>query len=153
MPRSGGYVVGIASAVAMGLLSQVARGQSLPPDIVNCTRVHDSLERLECFDKAVARDANSPVPAATTAAPGSATAPSAAKPRKHLVARILSIRPFPDAVEVTLDNGQVWEQVQEASTELTLHPGESVTIDRQLGSYWLSDASGASIKVRERTDR
>jgi hypothetical protein len=50
---------------------------------------------------------------------------------------------------VHLDNNQVWEQIQEASADVNLHKGDSVTIDREMGSYWLS-GSGAPMKVRQR---
>ena len=40
---------------------------------------------------------------------------------------------------VHLDNGQVWEQVQEPTADMNLRAGDTVTIDKRslLGSYWL----------------
>jgi len=49
-----------------------------------------------------------------------------------------------------LDNGQIWQQVQAADADANLHPGDAVTIDRSLGSYWLSGRSGAALKVKRR---
>jgi hypothetical protein len=49
-----------------------------------------------------------------------------------------------------LDNGQTWEQVQEASADLHLRAGDTVKIDRQLGDYWLSGRYGVAMKVRQK---
>ncbi len=51
---------------------------------------------------------------------------------------------------VFLDNSQVWEQIQEASAEIHLKAGDTVTIDRSLGYYWLSGRDGVAVKVRLR---
>jgi hypothetical protein len=64
---------------------------------------------------------------------------------------VVSVTALTDDTSVTLDNGQVWEQVQPAPASLDLHAGVTITIDRVLGGYWLSDTSGASMKVKERT--
>jgi hypothetical protein len=170
-------IIAIASAIgiASGLFSHRARAQSLPPDILKCTRVQDALMRLECFDRAVATDSSrgeSPstlppapdaqaaaaAPAASTSASAATTdsgssAPVSANPAafKHLKAKVVSLRALTDDARVTLDNGQVWEQIQPAPALLDLHAGVTITIDRVLGGYWLSDASGASMKVKEET--
>lgn len=47
-----------------------------------------------------------------------------------------------------LDNGQVWQQIGRASGDLTLRVGDSVTIERHLGSYWLSARYVSDMKVR-----
>ena len=48
-----------------------------------------------------------------------------------------------------LDNGQVWEQTQEAAADMNLHAGDAVTIDKGLlGTYWLGGRSDAVIKVK-----
>ena len=132
-----------------------------------CAGENDALKRLECFDLAVARHGspkgsavitNSPAPSEGAHAPVPELPPavkpaavaSAAQPPKHISARIVRIDPVPDNLVVTLDNGQVWEQAQEATAYLGLHAGESISIDRQLGSYWLSAANGIAIKVRQK---
>lgn len=137
--------IAVALGIASGFFSHGARAQSLPPDIINCTRVQDALMRLECFDRAVAA-AHPPVP-------GAGAAPAAAKPPapEHLRAKVVGVTALTDDARVTLDNGQVWEQVQPAPASLDLHAGVTISIDRVLGGYWLSDASGASMKVKERT--
>jgi len=50
-------------------------------------------------------------------------------------------------VVLHLDNGQVWEQVQIVSGDLSLQVGDTVKIDRQLGSYWLSGPHLSGMKV------
>jgi len=47
-----------------------------------------------------------------------------------------------------LDNGQVWQQIEPASGSLTLQVGDSVTIEKHLGSYWLSSRYVSDMKVR-----
>lgn len=50
-----------------------------------------------------------------------------------------------------LDNGQVWQQMAPVSGDLTLHAGDSVTIEKHLGSYWLSSRYVANMKVRQQS--
>ena len=66
---------------------------------------------------------------------------------KHITARVVSIDDRRDDVVVRLDNGQVWEQEQPAPADLNLQRGETVTIDKELGSYWLAGRSGTAMKV------
>lgn len=47
-----------------------------------------------------------------------------------------------------LDNGQVWRQVGRASSDLSLQVGDSVTIEKHLGSYWLSSGHVSDMQVR-----
>jgi len=76
-------------------------------------------------------------------------AQGATEPR-HIAARIVSIENYADELVLHLDNGQIWQQVQAADADANLHPGDAVTIDRSLGSYWLSGRSGAALKVKRR---
>jgi hypothetical protein len=50
-----------------------------------------------------------------------------------------------------LDNGQVWQEVQSVSGDLSLREGDTVKIDKHFGSYWLSGPHVASMKVRQRS--
>jgi 3-oxoacyl-ACP reductase-like protein len=150
-------------------LSLAAHAQALPPAVLHCAQEQDALKRLECYDKAVANSggqasapaaprsrtesAASPSAAVLASPPAPAPVPSppaAAQQPRHISSRIRSIRPFPDNVIVTLENGQVWEQVQASDSALNLQPGQSVSIDRQLGDYWLSVGGREAVKVRER---
>lgn len=98
-----------------------------------------------------------PEPPATVSSAPHASSPAppanpAASPAriKHLQARIVSIEPYPDAIVLHLDNGQVWQQIDEASADLGLRAGDTVEIDRALGSYWIVGHNGATAKARLR---
>jgi hypothetical protein len=93
--------------------------------------------------------------AAATAAAGAgeskvASGAQGATEQRHIAARIVSIERYPDEIVLHLDNGQIWQQVQAADADPNLHPGDAVTIDRSLGSYWLSGRSGTALKVKRR---
>jgi hypothetical protein len=64
---------------------------------------------------------------------------------------VVSIEHSPGEVILHLDNGQVWQQVQAAVGDLTLRAGDTVKIDKQLGSYWLSGPHVAAMKVRQKS--
>jgi hypothetical protein len=164
-------------------LAPIARADSVPASIRACALESDSLKRLVCFDREVARYSGQPstgdakqVPPASPpardlrsqptiptvppgppresgsadqpAAPAAAAAP--VKLPRHIAARIVSIESFPDTIVVHLDNAQVWEQIQEASADVNLHAGDAVSIDREMGSYWLSGSGGIAVKVRQK---
>jgi hypothetical protein len=189
--RSSAAVVSQAALVCPALiyalaLAPIARADSVPASIRACALESDSLKRLICFDREVARYSGQPstgdakqVPPASPpardlraqpttprvppgppqedqsgsadqpAAPATAAAAPVKLPR-HIAARIVSIESFPDAIVVHLDNEQVWEQIQEASADVNLHAGDAVSIDREMGSYWLSGSGGTAIKVRQK---
>ena len=63
-------------------------------------------------------------------------------------ARVVSIEYPRGGMVLHLDNGQVWEQVQEPSEDMNLRAGDSVTIDKILGAYWLGGRSSGTVKVR-----
>jgi hypothetical protein len=65
-----------------------------------------------------------------------------------VTARIASLERSPNAMVLHLDNGQVWQQSGRASGDLTLETGDSVTIAKHLGSYWLSSRYVSDMKVR-----
>lgn len=66
----------------------------------------------------------------------------------RLTAHVASLDRWPDAMVLHLDNGQVWRQVGRASGDLGLKTGDSVTIEKHLGSYWLSSRHVSNMKVR-----
>jgi len=164
-------------------LTPAARAESVPASIRACTLETDSLKRLVCFDRELARYSDQPstgdakrVPPASPPArdlrsepttpkvpPGPPredrsdsgdqppVAPAApAKEPRHIAARIVSVENFPDALVVHLDNDQVWEQIQEAPADMNLHAGDTISIDRELGSFWLSGRSGTAMKVKRK---
>jgi hypothetical protein len=187
MPRSD-RMVSAAAIWRMALLcsavtcafAPAARAESVPASVRACTLETDSLKRLICFDREVARytdqpssgggkqgPAGSPLahersePTAPTVPPtlaredrsDSGQPAAAASPPtapRRISARIVSIENFPDAIVVHLDNEQVWQQIQEASADVNLHAGDSVTIDREMGAFWMSGSSGVAMKVRRK---
>jgi len=100
--------------------------------------------------------AAAPIAASTPAAaqaPAGATAKATALPDRHVSAHIASIDYFPDYVVVHLDNQQVWKQVSDSSGSLVLHNGDPVTIDKQMGSYWLSGPKSEAVQVKLEASR
>lgn len=48
-----------------------------------------------------------------------------------------------------LDNGEVWQQIQGIAGDLSLKAGDSVTIDKHLGGYYLNGPHVSGMKVRQ----
>jgi hypothetical protein len=99
---------------------------------------------------------NTATPSAPPAASGAKTAAPAADSAatdnsKHLVAHLVSIERLPGEMILHLDNGQVWQEVQSVSGDLSLREGDAVTIDKHFGSYWLSGPHVSSMKVRQKS--
>jgi hypothetical protein len=69
-----------------------------------------------------------------------------------VTARIARLDRWPDAMVLHLDNGQVWRQIGRASGDLGLRPGARVTIEKHLGSYWLSSRYVSNMQVRLQSD-
>ncbi len=68
-----------------------------------------------------------------------------------MTAHIVSIEGPQDERVLRLDNGQVWEQVQDATAEMSLRAGDAVTIEKGImGGYWLGGRSQGIMKVRQR---
>lgn len=66
----------------------------------------------------------------------------------QVTAHVASLDRWPNAMVLHLDNGQVWHQIGRASGDLSLHTGDSVTIEKHLGSYWLSSRHVSNMQVR-----
>jgi hypothetical protein len=71
-------------------------------------------------------------------------------PQRHLTAKVNAVRQSGDTLIVTLDNGDVWEQSAPATSQLNLRPGDTVNLDREMASWFLSNRYGDSIQVRLR---
>lgn len=102
--------------------------------------------------------ASSAAPASNLAAVGAA---SAAQPTSHsrraqssdrFSARIVRVDSSPDELVLHLDNGDIWEQADRTPGGLGLHAGDSVTIERSLGSFWLSARHVSGMRVRKKPD-
>ena len=136
-----------ASALLCLIATLCAHAQTLPPSVAACAGEADVLKRLSCFDRAVApflsHSQSTGVPAAVTPA---ASAP--AESTRQVQARIASIDTYPDGIVLHLDNGQVWREDEDTGVDLGLRAGDSVTIERQVGSFWVTGRNGATAKVR-----
>jgi hypothetical protein len=165
-----GCAVSLATVPVLG-------AESLPESVRACAAITDSLQRLVCYDREVARfpapvanAAQKSAPAAqqsgtaqataprpeSNAAPGAsaavAPAPAATAPSDGPVsARIVSIDRHPNEMVLHLDNGQVWQEIQSVWGDLSLHVGDVVTIDRHFGSYWLNGPHVSSMKVQRKS--
>jgi len=64
---------------------------------------------------------------------------------------VVGIDRSPDDMVLHLDNGQAWEQMQAVTGDLSLKVGDTVTIDKHLGSYWLNGPHVSGMKVRQKT--
>jgi hypothetical protein len=140
--------------------------------VLACRNLTDAAARLACFDRetaALARPAATPVAAApeapvatvpltpeqkfglsdsAIAAKEAAASPQAAKEAK-LQARITGLALVGDGRTLfTLDNAQVWRQLEADGTDVFAKLGDVATISRGMfGSYYLALKSGRGCKV------
>jgi hypothetical protein len=142
-----------------------ATGSSTPPRATGASAVVGSTPAVAEMDApgvvgsspAVAEMDAPEVVGSSPAVPGSApadvpaVAPVAPAAPRHVAARISSIEHFPDYIVVHLDNQQAWKQVSDSPGSLVLRNGDSVTIDRQMASYWLAGPKGEAVQVRLET--
>jgi hypothetical protein len=156
----------LASTVGFAADAQVESGRQ-------CAQIKDSLQRLMCYDR-IFQSAEAPAAAQVGAsrvipvpAPVLAVAPvvkpalgdesmqrkskeaKAAEPAS-LEAKVTALKETrPDVVRMTLDNGQVWQQM-DMSSVFHVAVGDSVQIERSaMGSFRLSRANrGRSVWVR-----
>lgn len=150
---------------AMLLASPWAAGSPLS-DIETCDQIAADQERLKCFDREVAKaralEADAPAvpaqPQATELTPQQKMGLTPGKivklesppeaELKELSAKIQAAATSASGRGVfTLDNGQVWRQV-EADPHFSVRPGDSVRITRgALGSYFMSVSAHMSTRV------
>jgi hypothetical protein len=169
----------LAWALSQALFTQAWAAESLPASVRACAAEVDRERRLDCFDREVARfpdskapsqatrtqpaarpapPPNTPVPpaaaqtAATPPAPdaGSTEASSGTAKPGRIAARLVSIDRAANEMVLHLDNGQTWEEVQSVAGDLSLKVGDNVTIDKRLGSHWLTGPHVSGMKVRQR---
>ncbi len=169
------YVRLLACALSLTALPHVGNAESLPASVAACYSENDIHKRLSCYDREVGRFVR-PQPAVAAAggvaagvaisdvapkpAPSAHSVPGdepketkndvAATDARHIAARVVSIEDHPDEIVLHLDNGQVWQQVQPAPADPYLRPGDAITIDKSMGSYWLSGRLGVAVKVQRR---
>ncbi|MEJ0008223.1 MAG: hypothetical protein WDM77_18145 [Steroidobacteraceae bacterium] len=131
----------------------------VPPALRVCLADADAGRRRDCYDREVARmimPPDRPASAQQARPPAEVTPPSrpiaapiaAASEPKHVSAHVTRLESDGDRITVHLDNDQAWQQSTDGSTHLALRSGDAVTIDRQLGSWWLTDRNGETLQVR-----
>lgn len=162
-------ILSICAGAVLALPAGYARATDDPH---KCVTVADDAARLACYDRAFGRTpAAKAAPSAQATAPVGSTAPTAtgsasefglseaqrqakdparaASSPESISAKAISVRwrKYGEFV-VTLDNGQVWEQL-EPMPSAVVKVGDSVTIKKGwLGSYMLVTAGRVGTKVR-----
>lgn len=90
-------------------------------------------------------------PPTTPASPPAAQSPGGSQNSSHISARVVGIDRSPNEMVVHLDNGQIWQELQSTSGDLSLQVGDTVKIDKHLGSWWLTGPHVSGMKVRQKT--
>jgi hypothetical protein len=160
-----------ALLAACSVMTAAAQAASGPRH--DCARVTDDAARLACYDQAFGRPAQPPPPAAPapTAVPEAqpAEAPVATgeefgfkrgeieraknedeKPPAldSITAKVTEVESRRGQFTATLDNGQVWSQI-EINSKVQLEAGDTVTVRRAVfGSYLLTGPQGVATRVR-----
>ena len=163
---------GTLSATALRAAESV---QSPPPNVRACVAETDPGKRLACYDREMARSSETPSAApapaaAAVTAPATKMATTPAPERtpaavvhsedtvvhaktaeqllpQHISARIVKIEVLPYRLIFHLDNEQAWTHERDASIGTNFRVGESVTLDRIFGSYWISTPTTTRLKV------
>jgi hypothetical protein len=168
-----GLGLALGLALAQGSLSPaLAAGTTASASFMACAGEQDDARRLACFDAAVAQVRTQPAPplesAAATAA-AAAVVPLSKEERfglrgdlkqekakqapelaelKELRATVTKVaaKPYGELI-LTLDNGQVWYEIQ-SNSGIRVKVGDQVTIrSGALGSYSVVAPNGRSSKV------
>ena len=137
-------------ALCAAVMAAPAGADTLPASVRACIGEADATRRLTCYDREVARVIAPPdtfAPPTTVPAVPATPAPAVAQSR-HLTAKVRAVRQSGDSLVVTLDNGDVWEQSAPATSQLNLRSGDTVQLDREMASWFLSNRYGDNIQVR-----
>jgi hypothetical protein len=152
----------MAAALAGALLFVVSAegADALPEPIRACSAMRNDVERLACYDKAVAHiESGSAAPApspenmfgaSAALVPERKSEPeNAGKELKEISGTVVSLSHSSDGlVTLTLDNEQVWRQT-DTETPVTIEIGDSVTISRaSLGTFRLVDKRGRTSRFK-----
>lgn len=152
----------ITIPVAIGTSIAFAQQPTVPASVLACAALGQDVERLACYDRAIAalRSGGTDAAAAAAASPeqlfgvrGQLTQrPRAEKPPdrqdlRTISARVSRLGASEGAPWIELDNGQVWRVLSGDAVTL-LHVGDTVAISRAaFGSFRLSTANGRFAKV------
>ena len=121
----------LIAAALTGSCTSIALAQELPSGVRACAAEADASIRLACYDRQIP-----PLKPAAATAPvvrAESAAPAAAAPVRHITS--IAGRPRSPR-EYTLDNGEVWRQVDNAF--FLVDVGDAVTVQRgPVGGLWL----------------
>lgn len=173
MKTAARIVCGVAGGLllAQGALYPATAKAAAPADFLACAAERDDARRLACFDAAVTQAKAQPAASQATPPPPAAAAPillskeekfglrgdlkeEKAKQApelaelKELQAKVTKVanKPYGELV-LTLDNGQVWYEIQ-ANTGVRVKVGDAVVIKAgALNSFILVAPNGRSSKV------
>ena len=151
------FVCALAGAILF--LHEARAAEALPESLRACVSLKRDLERLACYDRAVASIQSGNEAAATS--PENmfgVTSDMVAKPQptekkreelQQISGQVVSVgRSENGLLELALDNDQVWRQ-QDSETTLIIETGDSVTISRaSLGTFRITDKRGRSARFR-----
>jgi hypothetical protein len=170
-------LLGLLLALPVLAIARGGRADTPLSDLLACRHIAADAARLTCFDRVSAALARAPaasaparasrqvvtqamkealdpqrtfgLPHATIVEREAAAAGVQVKDASNITARIVGLGHGPDGRAIlTLDNGQVWEQLVADGTDLYTKPGDTVRISRGwLGSYWLEAPSHHGCKV------
>ena len=148
----------LSAALLLHALPVHARAQAVPASLRACTEQSDPARRLACYDRQMAhlsapkgaQHAVNP-PAATSAIQQGSSSKIISGGGTRLTAHVVRLERSPDAMVLHLDKGQVWQQIGPASGDLSLREGDQVTIEKHLGSYWLSSRYVSNMRVRQKS--
>lgn len=131
----------LLAATASAQNAEQQPGQ-LPERLQVCAALQNSTERLSCYDRTVASLGKDQAPEQTSALSPEAmfgvngllsreATPAKAAPREEMqsiTAKVKALRTTPGALLIDLDNGQTWQQMDQAV--LLLKVGDEITITR-----------------------
>src|SRR5262245_35952761 len=161
--RAAGALTAALTGIVLILPLQAgAEDDALTTAVKACAAIRKNAERLACYDNRVYPVASgstavaAPMPSAEEVfgAESSATpATEDAQPTPEreelskITAHVTAMSRLPRGeLQIELDNGQVWRQVD--AHELLLHNGDSVTISRgALGTFRMTTSTGRVTKV------
>lgn len=139
----------LGCAASLSAVPDAVPPESLPASVRACAAQPDPGQRLACYDREVARFAEA------TPRGGSVTAATAqetpgAVTSGPVIARVRSIEHPQSGLLLRLDNGQVWQEVQAVTGDLSLRVGDTVRIEKHLGAYWLTGPHVQGMSVRQK---
>jgi hypothetical protein len=151
----------LAALLCACLIPPALRAQGALPEVISsCASIRRDVERLACYDRAVAdlragkAEAGASPETLFGANPTLNTRPEKTEeaPRdelRQISAKVVSLRQAEDgSLVLVLDNDQVWRQ-QDSDFRLTVESGDLVTITRaSLGTFRITDTRGRSARFK-----